>query len=63
MTSIRVETPGPTKGLARVKGFFHKSADNNRPTRIDEDVSDSAQIALATAQRVDMPAKIIASVK
>jgi len=63
MTSIRVETPSPAKGLARVKGFFNKSADNNRLTRIDEDVSDSAQIALATAQRVDMPAKIIASVK
>ncbi|KAF8351818.1 kinase-like domain-containing protein [Amanita rubescens] len=63
MTSIRVETPGPAKGLARVKGFFNKSADNNRLTRIDEDVLDSAQIALATAQRVDMPAKIIASVK
>ena len=63
MRSIRIEAPGPSKGFARVKErLFHKT-ENNKQAKLDEDVSDSAQIALAMAQRIDMAGKIVASVK
>ena len=62
MKSIRIETPGPSKGFACVEEQFHRTCENKH-AKLDEDVSDSAQIALATAQRIDMAGKIYASVR
>lgn len=49
----------PAHGKNRL---FDGPVENNR-TAGPDNVSDSPQIALATAQRVDMPAKIIASIR
>ncbi len=45
--------------------LFDGPVENNRSAGSDEYVyvSDAPQIALATAQRVDMPAKIAASIR
>ncbi len=48
---------------ALVGAFLDKIAENNRSAGSDDNQSGSAQIALATAQRVDMVGKIEASIK
>ena len=58
MQSI-VEGSGQSSRLARGRGHLFDIEDS-WPAGLDEDVT---QIALATAQRVDMPAKIAASTK
>jgi hypothetical protein len=63
MRSIRIEAPGPSNRFTRVKERLFHRTENNKQAKLDEDVSDSAQIALAMAQRIDMAGKIVASVK
>ena len=63
MRSICIEAPGPTKGFARVKERLFHTTENNKQVRLDKDVSDSAQISLAMAQRIDLAGKIVAAVK
>ena len=46
-----------------VRVFLDEIVENNRSAGSDENQSGSAQIALATAQRVDMVGKIEASIK
>ena len=58
MRSISIKAPGLSKGFARVKERLFYMAN-----KLDEEVSDSAQFSLAMAQRIDMEAKITASVK
>jgi hypothetical protein len=60
MRSIDVQTPsrGPSHARNRLR---NRPIENDESE--DEDLSDSAQIALATAQRVDMAGKIAASIK
>jgi hypothetical protein len=63
---MHVDTSDLLSGLAHGKNsLFDGPIENNRPSGQDEYayVSDSPQIALATAQRVDMPAKIAASIR
>ena len=61
MESIRAEIPSRWSRLARGRSFpFDRGAENDLFTGSD---SVSAQIALATAQRVDIPGKIEASIK
>ena len=52
---MRSLAPGPSKGFARIKQQLFPM--------LYEDVSDTVQIALATAQRIDKEAKITASVR
>ena len=59
MQSIDAETPAAT-GLARIRNRLFNRSENDQSS---EDLLDSTQIALATAQRVDMAGKIAASVK
>ena len=63
MRSMHVYTPdrlnGPAHGKIRL---FDGSVKNNRIAGADN-VLDLPRIALATAQRVDMPAKITASIR
>lgn len=61
MQSIDVEAP--TTGLARIKNRLFSRSENDQLPGTGEDLLDSTQIALATAQRVDMAGKIAASVK
>lgn len=60
MRSSRIEPPGPYKGFA--KRFFDRTIKNNKQAKFYEDVSNLAQITLATAQRINMAAKITASI-
>ena len=46
-----------------VRVFLDEIVENNRSAGSDESQSGSAQIALATAQRVDMVGKVEASIK
>ncbi|KAF8690274.1 hypothetical protein AX14_003036 [Amanita brunnescens Koide BX004] len=64
LTNVHVETPTPTSALprGRIRSSI-KSTPNNQSAGQDEDLSDAAEIVLATAQGVDMPAKITASIK
>jgi hypothetical protein len=63
MDNINVETPKPSTKFPRINRLFKKATKSSQPVRAVEDTSESAQIALATAQRVDIPAKITASIK
>ncbi|KAF8685409.1 hypothetical protein AX14_003999, partial [Amanita brunnescens Koide BX004] len=63
-TTVAISMPDTLQRLVEItmQSIVGNSNPSNRLAR-DEDLSDSAQIALATAQRVDMPAKIVASTK
>ncbi|KAK2463327.1 hypothetical protein APHAL10511_004638 [Amanita phalloides] len=59
MENLRIETLSSLHGL---KNIFHKKTETIPPTESEEDLADSAQLALATAQRIDMQIKIAASI-
>ena len=59
MRSIHIEAPGPSKRFAHLKERLFHRTENNKQAKLDEYVSDSAQIALAMAQHIDMAGKII----
>ncbi|KAF8716707.1 hypothetical protein AX14_012229 [Amanita brunnescens Koide BX004] len=61
MHSIDVQTPssGPYRSRSRLLSRLASESDESA----DEDLSDCAQIALATAQRIDMAGKVAASIK
>ncbi|KAF8696555.1 hypothetical protein AX14_001521 [Amanita brunnescens Koide BX004] len=61
MQSIDVESPAT--GLARIRNRLFNRSEHDQSPGAGEDLLDSTQIALATAQRVDMAGKIAASVK
>ncbi len=63
ITMRSVESEAPVTGLARIKNRIFNKLVEIDPAGANEDLSDSTQIALATAQRVDMAGKIAASVK
>ena len=61
---VHVETPSPTSALPRGRNHLSiKPITNNQTAEKDEDFADAAEITLAIAQRVDMPAKVAASIK
>lgn len=61
---VHVEAPSPTSPLPRGRNRLSiKSIKDNEPAGKDEDLADAPEISLAMAQRVDMPAKIAASIK
>ena len=61
---LHVETPSPTSALPRGRNHSSiKSIRNNQPAGKGEDLADALELSLAMAQRVDMPAKVAASIK
>ncbi len=61
MENIRAENPKPLTVLARFKKHFLK--ENDQSNEKDENPLNSAQVALAAAQRIGMTHKIAASMK
>ncbi|KAK2463329.1 hypothetical protein APHAL10511_004640 [Amanita phalloides] len=63
MQSIHVNRNSSPSNMPFLRRLLDRPTQRNQPTRLDEDLPDSAEIALATAQRVDMEEKINASIR